>query len=97
MLKIENLKCRFVCGFRNCDVTKLEEENNIFQTKNEPDVTPMNFFLWGYIKQKVYATSPPILKDLQRCITDACTNVAPAMLCYTVFNVKFKQVSIGAL
>ncbi|GBL85682.1 hypothetical protein AVEN_193139-1 [Araneus ventricosus] len=44
------------------------------------DLTPMNFFLWGYLKQQVYATPPPTLQDLQRRITDACANVTPAML-----------------
>ncbi|GBM51825.1 hypothetical protein AVEN_226753-1 [Araneus ventricosus] len=45
-----------------------------------PDPTPMDFFLWGYLKQKVYATPPPTLQELQRRITDACANVTPAML-----------------
>ncbi|GBN36562.1 hypothetical protein AVEN_122748-1 [Araneus ventricosus] len=44
-----------------------------------PDLTPMHFFLWGYLKQQVYATPLPTLQDLQRRITDACANVAPAM------------------
>ncbi|GBM07608.1 hypothetical protein AVEN_230041-1 [Araneus ventricosus] len=42
------------------------------------DLTPMDFFLWGNLKQQVYATSANIF-DLQRCITDACANVTPAM------------------
>ncbi|GBL75352.1 hypothetical protein AVEN_194555-1 [Araneus ventricosus] len=45
-----------------------------------PDLTPMNFFLWGYLKQQVYATPPPTLQDHQRRITEACANVTPAML-----------------
>ncbi|GBL78582.1 hypothetical protein AVEN_65178-1 [Araneus ventricosus] len=45
-----------------------------------PDLTPMDFFLWEYLKQQVYATPPPTLRDLQRRITDACANVTPAML-----------------
>ncbi|GBN82565.1 hypothetical protein AVEN_129486-1 [Araneus ventricosus] len=40
----------------------------------------MDFFLWGYLKQQVYANPPPALQDLQRRITDACANVTPAML-----------------
>ncbi|GBN55525.1 hypothetical protein AVEN_59917-1, partial [Araneus ventricosus] len=43
-------------------------------------LTPMDFFLWGYLKQQVYSTPPPTLQDLQRRITDACANVTPAML-----------------
>ncbi|GBL83608.1 hypothetical protein AVEN_196432-1 [Araneus ventricosus] len=45
-----------------------------------PDLTPMDFFPWGYLKQQVYATPPPPLQDLQRRITDACADVTPAML-----------------
>ncbi|GBM75183.1 hypothetical protein AVEN_99576-1 [Araneus ventricosus] len=30
-----------------------------------PDLTAMDFFLWGYLKQQVYATPPPTLQDLQ--------------------------------
>ncbi|GBM50075.1 hypothetical protein AVEN_138853-1 [Araneus ventricosus] len=49
-------------------------------TSRSPDLTPMDFFLRGYLKLQVYATSPPTLQDLQRRITDACANVTPAML-----------------
>ncbi|GBN79338.1 hypothetical protein AVEN_226514-1 [Araneus ventricosus] len=62
-----------------------------------PDLTPMDFFLIGYLKQQVYATPPPTLQDLQRRITDACANLTPAMLHYNVCNVKFKQGSKCAL
>ncbi|GBN78175.1 hypothetical protein AVEN_157707-1 [Araneus ventricosus] len=54
-----------------------------------PDLTPVGFSLWRYLKQQVHATPPPTLQDLQRRITDACANVTP--LCYTVCNVKFEQ------
>ncbi|GBN14024.1 hypothetical protein AVEN_109008-1 [Araneus ventricosus] len=45
-----------------------------------PDLIPMDFFLWEYLKQQVYATPPPTLQDLERRITDACANLTPAML-----------------
>ncbi|GBN09522.1 hypothetical protein AVEN_160298-1 [Araneus ventricosus] len=45
-----------------------------------PDLTPVDFFLWGYLKQQVYATPPPTFQDLQRRITDACANVTTALL-----------------
>ncbi|GBM59789.1 hypothetical protein AVEN_14373-2-1, partial [Araneus ventricosus] len=43
-----------------------------------PDLTPIDFFLWGYLKQQVYETPQPTLQDLQRRITNA--NVTPAMV-----------------
>ncbi|GBM24578.1 hypothetical protein AVEN_14855-1 [Araneus ventricosus] len=45
-----------------------------------PDLTPLDFFLWGHIKGQAYATPPPTLQDLRRRITDACASVKPAML-----------------
>ncbi|GBL75143.1 hypothetical protein AVEN_194397-1 [Araneus ventricosus] len=45
-----------------------------------PDLNPLDFFLWGYIKQRVYATPPPKLQELRNRITDACASVSPAML-----------------
>ncbi|GBM53262.1 hypothetical protein AVEN_128427-1 [Araneus ventricosus] len=65
MLKTERLKCAFVCSH--------------FPSRS-PDLTPMDFFLWGYLKQQVNSTPPPTLQDLQRRITDACANVTPVML-----------------
>ncbi|GBN90121.1 hypothetical protein AVEN_10907-1 [Araneus ventricosus] len=66
---LKRLKCTFVCLWLPKLLTSLS-----------PDLTPMDFFRWGYLKQKVYATPPPTLQDLQRRITDACANVTPAML-----------------
>lgn len=43
-----------------------------------PDLTPMDFFQWRYLKQQMYY--PPIFQDLQRCIRDADSNVSPSML-----------------
>ncbi|GBO03872.1 hypothetical protein AVEN_149986-1 [Araneus ventricosus] len=45
-----------------------------------PDLNPLDFFLWGYIKQRVYATSTSTLQELRNCITDACTSVLADML-----------------
>ncbi|GBN55667.1 hypothetical protein AVEN_211123-2-1, partial [Araneus ventricosus] len=45
-----------------------------------PDLKPLDFFLWGYIKQRVYATPPPKLQELRNRITDAYVRASPAML-----------------
>ncbi|GBM69740.1 hypothetical protein AVEN_75384-1 [Araneus ventricosus] len=47
--------------------------------RRSPDLTPLNFFLWGHIKGQVYATPPPTLQDLRRRITDPCASVTPTM------------------
>jgi hypothetical protein len=38
-----------------------------------PDLTPLDFFLWGYLKGKVYRTEPASLADLRRRITNEIT------------------------
>ncbi|GBM94179.1 hypothetical protein AVEN_273372-1 [Araneus ventricosus] len=45
-----------------------------------PRSPDLDFFLWGCIKQRVYATPPPTLQELRNRITDACASVSPAML-----------------
>ncbi|GBM04235.1 hypothetical protein AVEN_41045-1 [Araneus ventricosus] len=45
-----------------------------------PDLNPLNFFLWGYIKQRVYATPPPTFQELRNRITVACASVSSAFL-----------------
>ncbi|GBO25134.1 hypothetical protein AVEN_206834-1 [Araneus ventricosus] len=37
-----------------------------------PDLNPLYFFLWGYIKQRVYATTPPTLQELRLCQRVSC-------------------------
>lgn len=45
-----------------------------------PDLTPLDFFLWGYIKQQVYQTPPTSLIDLQQRVINSCATVTPQML-----------------
>ena len=44
--------------------------HNVEWSPRSPDLTPCDFFLWGYLKSKVY-TSPPVdLADLQNRISN---------------------------
>ena len=45
-----------------------------------PDITPLDFFLWGYVKDRVYATHVPDLNTLRRRITDAVASITQEML-----------------
>ncbi|KAJ4449182.1 hypothetical protein ANN_00578 [Periplaneta americana] len=46
-----------------------------------PDLTPCNFFLWGFIKQQVYQPPlPPTIEDLRVLITEAIALVDGRML-----------------
>jgi len=57
------------------------------------DLTPLDFFLWGYLKDKVYATKPTTREDMIIRIRDACQTVTPGMLYHVRQNI-IKRINI---
>ncbi|KAJ4441977.1 hypothetical protein ANN_11841 [Periplaneta americana] len=56
-----------------------------------PDITPLDFLLWGYVKNKVYTGHK--IRDLQQlrgCIRDAVNSVTHEMLQKTWKEIKFR-------
>ena len=49
-----------------------------------PDLTPLDYFLWGYLKSVVYKNRPRSLEELRHAIITECQNINPA----TLRNVK---------
>ncbi|CAK9802718.1 Histone-lysine N-methyltransferase SETMAR [Anthophora quadrimaculata] len=49
-----------------------------------PDLTPCDFFLWGYLKSKVYSNSPRTIQALQENIRREVAAIEPT-LCSRVF------------
>jgi len=45
-----------------------------------PDITPLDFFLWGYVKDKVFSTPVPDITDLKARIKDAFATIPEDML-----------------
>ena len=45
-----------------------------------PDLTPLDFFLWGYVKDKVYATPVRDLRDLRERIIEAIESIPEDIL-----------------
>ncbi|EFN77080.1 hypothetical protein EAI_00002, partial [Harpegnathos saltator] len=45
-----------------------------------PDMTPLDFFLWGYVKEKVYETEPTTIEDMQQCIRNVFRSIISTML-----------------
>lgn len=45
-----------------------------------PDFAPPDFFLWGHLKNKVFATQPADLNELRQRIINECSKITPAML-----------------
>lgn len=40
-----------------------------------PDLTPLDFFLWGYLKNKIYRTFPNTVDELKRNIKTAIEEI----------------------
>ncbi|GFT11903.1 uncharacterized protein NPIL_425361 [Nephila pilipes] len=52
-----------------------------------PDLTPLDFFLWGYLKDKVYAQKPATVVQLRATIEHECTNIPREWfhhVCYSI-------------
>ncbi|MDA5927441.1 hypothetical protein M9999_15270, partial [Listeria monocytogenes] len=50
-----------------------------------PDLTPMDFFLWGYLKAKVYDTNPRSIEALKENIRREMTSIS-AVTCRAVID-----------
>lgn len=44
------------------------------------DLSPLDFFLWGHLKSKIYATQPTSLEDLRQRIVNECLQITPQIL-----------------
>jgi hypothetical protein len=53
------------------------------------DITPLDFFLWGYVKDKVYATKVTGVEDLKTWIRDVITIINKGMLARTWEELEF--------
>ena len=45
-----------------------------------PDLIPMDFWLWGYVKSKVYQFHPQTVSDLKDAIRTAIQNIPIVMV-----------------
>lgn len=55
-----------------------------------PDLTPLDLFLWGYLKSKVYATPIENLGELQKRIIQQCALMSEEMIQRAFDNVFFR-------
>ena len=49
-----------------------------------PDLTPLDFFLWGYLEAKVYRLNPKSTTELKESVQCAVRGVRPEMWCAAV-------------
>lgn len=45
-----------------------------------PDLSSLDFFLWGHLKSNVYVTKPADIQELKQRIADECRKITPQML-----------------
>ena len=58
-----------------------------------PDLTPLDFYLWGYVKQKVYKNYHNDLDELRTSITNVIHSIQPDVL-KTVFSNISKRLNL---
>ena len=68
------------------------QDTNIPWPARSPDLTPMDFFVWGYIRSKVYVRNYENMTDLKALIVAAFQELTTEMS--YMFN---KQLTIGFL
>ena len=61
-----------------------------------PDLTPMDFFFWGYIMSLVYAQKIETIDHLKHSIRDVIRNIPLNMLTKTVQNIPKRLEAVVA-
>ncbi|GFU76424.1 uncharacterized protein TNCV_4136201 [Trichonephila clavipes] len=60
------------------------------------DLTPLDYFLWGYVKSSVYADKPQTLDHLEDDIRRVIADIRPQMLAKVIENWTFRLYYIRA-
>ena len=55
--------------------TWIGQRDTIEYPARSPDLTPMDFFLWGYLKDKVYRSKPRTIDALKLVIERQCCDI----------------------
>ena len=54
-----------------------------------PDLTPPDFFLWGYLKSRVYVNKPRTVEELKDNIREEIAAIPAEMLAKTMENAEW--------
>ncbi|EFN82647.1 hypothetical protein EAI_09010, partial [Harpegnathos saltator] len=57
------------------------------------DLTPLDFFLWGFLKGKVYANDPQTIPELKEEIRRTINEISP-QLCQNVIENFVKRMNV---
>ena len=53
-----------------------------------PDLTPLDFFLWGYLKSKIFSSKPTTIAILKEMIAAECASITAEILANVISNWK---------
>ena len=53
-----------------------------------PDLNPLDFYLWGFLKSKVYSPKPATVRDLENNIRREILALDPAIIRKAILDVK---------
>ena len=75
--------CTSTLGFRRssvfgCNISKQVDSER--WPPRSPDITPLEFFLWGYVTDKVFSKPVPDITNLKARITDASVTITEDIL-----------------
>jgi hypothetical protein len=62
-----------------------------------PDLTPLDFFFWGYVKNIFYQEKIADLRALRHCITEAVVTVTEVMLVNTWREIEYRSTCVEQL
>lgn len=64
----------------------ISRNGNVSWPPRSPDLAPCDFFLWGYLKSKVYVDKPRTLPDLKEAIRREIAAIPEEMLQSVMIN-----------
>ena len=69
--------CKRCLGMKNRTSSRMEHLPIIIATypPRSPDLTPMDFFMRGHVKHKVYTTKPATINELRAAIERECADI----------------------
>jgi inhibitor of nuclear factor kappa-B kinase subunit alpha len=85
---VTNINMRYLDSQFDNRVISRQPINGIDWPARSPDLNPCDFFLWGYLKSKVYSPKPHTLDDLENNIRREVGLLQPNMVLRSMMDIK---------
>ncbi|GFU22557.1 hypothetical protein TNCV_1304451 [Trichonephila clavipes] len=80
LVKTQDLQYHFVHGVKTFGDRLISRFGPVNWPPRSCDLTPLDYFLWGYVKSLVYADKPQTLDHLEDNIRRVIADIRPQML-----------------